>query len=200
LPAERELQRAWHVTAGKWRKGVNVEIRQCRRCGQLLLVALTPKGWRTELHRACMIEQMREPATRTWLSDRQRLRADGVSEQHINRRLGAAMPKSGPQVRQSDPRTVTRDFCWAVLHLLGGDSHTALAAAASPPVTRQVVMKAVRRIIELLPDAARTDAHFAPVVAHLRAAWEAQRAQDGEAQPVVVAPVKRRRSPRREVP
>ncbi len=80
------------------------------------------------------------------------------------------MPAERPRTRPPSPATLTRDFGWAVLYLLGEDKQADLAREAR--VSTAVVSDAIRRILLSLPpdDAQRpyADKRFAPLVAMLR--------------------------------
>ncbi len=62
--------------------------------------------------------------------------------------------------------TLTRDFGWAVRHILGGATHEALASEAH--VTRQAVTKGIARILDLLPEPDLCDQRLARYVQALR--------------------------------
>ena len=162
------VPRGWTTAAGKWRRGVNVEIRACRACGTLLLASLAPGAQRPTLHQRCMVALMRSPDARAVLSARRRLRDDGKAAWQIDRALGPGLPVPPRHGREPDATILTRDFRWAVLHLLGGDTQRGLAA--QDHVTPALVSQGIHRVIALLPESGLADQRFAPLVEALREA------------------------------
>ncbi len=161
-PSPTEIRRVDRITATKWRKGVNIIVSRCAWCGKIQLADGSLKVGPT-MHQACMIEAMRSPEGRRWLSDRKTMRDDGLSPHQINRKLGTSMPIGEPS---QDPH-LQRDFTWAVRHRLGGESNASLAAEAG--LTSQAVGKAIRRIEELLPDSELVAKKHRRLIERLRA-------------------------------
>jgi hypothetical protein len=155
-------RRARRITASKWARGVNIEVRQCAGCGLLLLYDSTV-ATRPELHQQCMIEFMRSEEGRRWLSDRRKAREEGQSLTTINREHGFRFPI--PPRRLRDPNVLKRDFTWAVRSLLGEESHALLAEEAG--VSRPNVTQAIRRILALLPDPERVQTRFRHLIERL---------------------------------
>jgi hypothetical protein len=164
------INRSWRVTAGKWRAGVNVEIRACRLCSTLLLVSLAPGAQQPEMHQRCMVDLMRSDPARRWLSRRRLLRDAETDKVEIDSQTLARMPMRPRAGRPADPVILTRNFRWAVLYYLGDDKQADLARAAG--VSTAVVSEAIRRTLIALPqdDPQRpfADKRFAPLVAMLR--------------------------------
>ena len=155
------------ITATKWRKGTGIEVRQCKwpECGKLVFSHASQKE-PSELHQICMVEAMRSERGREWLSERRKLRDQGVPTYEINRRLGTDMPVAGG-ARAGDPANLTRDLRWAVLYLLGGDSQSSLAREAG--VSQPTVAQAIDRTIALLPPPEMIPKLYQPLVERLRA-------------------------------
>src|SRR5262249_38533 len=86
------VDRSARVPAGKWRTGVNVQIRQCVGCGKLLMVSLSPLSQRPTMHRPCMIDAMRDLDVRACLRKRRRMRDEGFPVVMINRVHGPTLP------------------------------------------------------------------------------------------------------------
>jgi hypothetical protein len=168
---------AWRRVAGFWRArgGVAVIVRLCRGCGQLLMVARTDASRALSplaFHRPCYEAACRSPEGRRWWSDRLRQLRRGTPKAEVDRRIGAVVPAPRLQHRDPDETTLTRDFGWAVRHLLGGEPQAEIAATdhyARPPVTR-----AIGRVLRLLPPPDRVDRRFRKYVLALRAAEHAR--------------------------
>jgi hypothetical protein len=161
-----ERRRGDHISAGKWRKGTGIEVRRCLLPGcDKLVFSHATQHVPTELHRTCMIKAMREPAVRDWLSQRRQARDAGKPLFAINRTFGVRMPiDSAPRAHSE---TLTRDFAWAVRHLLGGESQSELARSAG--VTQPAVAQAIKRILQLLPDQELVPKYYRPLLGRISA-------------------------------
>jgi DNA-directed RNA polymerase subunit RPC12/RpoP len=170
-------QAAWQRVAGFWRApgGVAVVVRLCRGCGQLLMVAradatrtLSPLVF----HRPCYEAACRSPEGRRWWSERLGLLRWGKPKAVVDRRIGAVVP--APRLQHRDPyeTTLTRDFGWAVRHLLGGEPQAEIAA--TDYYTRPAVTQAIGRVLRLLPPPDRVDRRFRKYILALREAEHAR--------------------------
>jgi DNA-directed RNA polymerase subunit RPC12/RpoP len=171
------LEAAWQRVAGFWRTpdGPAVIVRLCRGCGQLLLVAradatrtLSPLAF----HRPCYEAVCRSADGRRWWSDRLRLLHRGTPKPVVDQRIGAVLPTPRLQHRDPDETTLTRDFGWAVRHLLGGEPQAEIAARGY--YTRPAVTQAIGRVLRLLPPPDRVDRRFRKYILALREAQHAR--------------------------
>lgn len=161
------LPRSWRISAGKWRKGVRWQLRQCQVCGLLLMLS-PAQNQATVMHQRCMADGMRTPEVSAWLGERKRRREQGESAIRINRAMGTAMPIPRAKGRRADSETITRQFRWAILHLLGGDSLEAVGKQFE--VSRQTVHGGIGHILQLLPGDDVEYAPFQNLVRNLREA------------------------------
>jgi hypothetical protein len=165
LGGENHIARLERVTAGKWRVRANRLVRQCQVCGKLVFAAPSLKYDGPQMHQDCMVQGMRTPETRRWLSVRTKRRVAGESAWAINRATGSSMPIRTISLR-ADEEHLTRDFRWAVLHYLGGTSLAALASEAG--TDRSTVQRAVKGIVSKLPEPEVVPKRDKPVVERLR--------------------------------
>jgi hypothetical protein len=168
--AQDHRKRLDHVTAAKWRTGANRKVRQCEVCGKLLfaapsLVSPLPNYEGTRMHQACMVQAMRSPEVRAWWSARVSKRNAGVHPRSIDHELGFTMPIQ-TVTRRASEENLTRDFRWAVLHFLAGDSIAAIAVAEQK--SKPTIHAAVSRVMSLLPEPGSIPIADRPVVLRLR--------------------------------
>lgn len=160
-----DARRVSRIAAGKWRRGTGITVARCLwpPCGQLVFSHRTQRV-PTELHRPCMVEAMRDPVARDWLGRRKRARDAGMPPHMVNRSFGVRLPITG--AIRSDGETMTRNFRWTVLHLLGGDPQSELARDSG--VTQQAVSKGIASTVELLPEGDKVSAPYKRLVAQIR--------------------------------
>lgn len=152
-PAKSRLQ-----MATTWRHGSKWLISQCLHCGRLMMISTAPTAARPRLHQRCYHEVLQTEEGREWRRNRLSRRRFAADHPPVEKRRG----------RRRDPDTLTRDFGWAVRHLLGGETHAQLAAEGH--LDRSVVTKAIRGVVELLPEPEVADARLRRYVDALREA------------------------------
>lgn len=129
------------------------EIDICHGCGKLLIRATAPTAAKPDFHRACFDSFRREARER-----REQLRMLGFSGVDLSR--NELRPPFATSRR--DPKILTRNFGWAMQHLVLGVAQHELAEKAF--VTPQVVSEALASIIDLLPGSTVMSARFRPHV------------------------------------
>lgn len=148
-PARSRLQM---VTT--WAKGENGwKIRQCRVCSRLLMISTAPTARSVELHEPCRAAWRSSLDGQKWAT---RPRAQRAVRPRIPKRPG----------KHRSPETLTMQFRWTVLALLGGFSHTEIAERYG--VDRSHVSRSVGEILELLPNPDVCDRRFRRYVEALR--------------------------------
>lgn len=147
--------RSLSTLVNTWRKDSNGwEIRQCSWCQHTLMVSTAPTAKRPEMHGVCWSAWRSEKGQR-WAT---RPRTRRKTAPSIRKRPG----------KHRTPETLTRNFRWAILHHLGGDTQNELCEQFGfDPST---MSKAIRDSIDLLPDLEVADKRFRRYVKALKAA------------------------------
>jgi len=154
--------------AARWRRGVTIQAGLCRWCDKLVLLFQTGPDEVYELHGACYQAAQRTPEGRLWLSRRRKALLQGLTKTECDERFGAQIPTPTKLGRRPTSEDLTRNFGWAVRHLLGEETRTSLAKEAV--TTRQVVSYGIKAIVTLLPDPQLATGRFRTYVESLREA------------------------------
>lgn len=175
-PTTMSESAVWKRMAGKWRRDPQVVVALCRGCGRLTLNAKADVArgiGPLAFHRSCWEEACQTPDGRKWWHDRLVLsrrepskdKVDRRTKDEVDRRIGA-LPPMDVRTRQPDPETLTRNFGWAVRHLLAGEKQSAIARTAN--FSRPVIGKGIAKVLELLPPAEIANARLRRYVVAMR--------------------------------
>jgi hypothetical protein len=162
---------AWKRVAGWWKKRqMEVYAELCRGCGLLTLTARADearRGGDAAYHRACWDAACGTDEGKRWWEDRLVLLGRGLSKDEVDDRIGR-YPAAEVRERQPDREVLTRNFGWAVRHLLGGETQGSIARSVY--LSRPVIGKGIAEVLDLLPPPERANTRLRRYVIALREA------------------------------
>lgn len=133
---------AWANMVATWRNGAAQRVDCCRWCHKLLLSPTAPTHAPLQFHRRCYQEARRTEAGQEWW------RSQFIEK--VPHTEPEQLPIPQQSIRPVSSETLTRDFRWTILYLLGGERQTTLAKEAGIP--QPDVTRAIKRVRGLLPD------------------------------------------------
>jgi len=134
----------------------------------LVMMSTAQTARQTRFHDPCRDEAMRTGEGRRWWSRMLDLRRTYGMEMEKVYDLVGPLPTPRRSGRRRQTGELTRDFGWAVRHLLGGDLQTQLADESHVSVS--TVSRGITSILELLPPPERVDRQFQRYVLALKLA------------------------------